>query len=246
MYKLILALSLLFLAPAAAFGQSMCCEQQVEVYYSDIYADDSQADPVDQDVQGVLILHGLGYAEATSNPYGHSFSSEVQVFVPSGGYYGGYGSVSFTYDGTPGQYTSQATHTISCPICNCSWTSNSNKIVTFDSPSYTELYYRFSAMITLTETGHTCGYAICEWSKGCECGSNFLRWTATYKCECGTPCSEGLVQEYRIHRLMFGVLGIEKYCTFHSKRPLSFDPCVPVPPWNPECSITNWPQLPFP
>jgi hypothetical protein len=244
MHKLILALSLLFLAPAAAFGQIMCCEQQVEVYYSQIFLDDSGSDPDDQNAIGVLMISGIGYVDAQSNPYGHSYSTDVQIFVPSGGYYSGAGGVSFPWDGTEGYYTNQSTHTISCPICNCSWTSSSNVTATANVIGATELYYGFDGIGVITPNYKTCNYIICEWSRSCTC-YNFFRSTATWKCDCPTACSIGLVQKYLIHRWDIPFFGIDEHCTRYDKHPINFDPCVPAPSWDPICSIT-FPPFPLP
>ena len=237
MCKLILTLSLLLLAPVAAFGQPPCCEGQVEVFYSQIFIDDSQADPDDQNATGVLMVNGIGYVDAQSNPYGHGYSTEVMLYVPGGGGYGGFEGVYFAWDGSPGIYTLASTHTISCPICNCSWTNTSNNTATALAPLATELYYNFDSIGVITPEYKICNYKICEWSKNCEC-YNFFRGTATWKCDCPTACSIGLVQKYLIHRWDIPFFGIDSHCTRYNKQPLNFDPCVPAPSWDPNCSIT--------
>jgi hypothetical protein len=248
MNKMILMLAFLLLAPVAAFGQPPCCDGQVEIFYSQLFIDDSQADPADHltETDGVLLINGIGYVDAPSNPYGHGYSTQVVVTVPDGGQYWGYEGVTLPYYDDNGSYTLASTHTIFCPICNCSWTNTSNDIITATKLGFTELYYNNPVPLLVSDgdlpEGYVAwGYTRCSWCEDCEC-SRFYNRNTIYKCPCGAP-PIGLREDYEVSTWNLPLLGEKHYCKFIGpQHPLSFDPCVYPAPWNPECSITS----PFP
>src|SRR5262245_59935328 len=136
MYKIIFALSFLLLAPISVFGQ--CCSGQQEVYYSDIFIDDSQSDPADQTTDGVLYLDGISYVDPVVNIYNHSYGTVTNWIIPDGGGYFDY-EIPFTESGN---YTLASDWTVFCPVCNCSWEVYGGVYAYTIAPSgYTELYY---------------------------------------------------------------------------------------------------------
>jgi hypothetical protein len=231
-------LLVVMLAPVPVFAQMGSA-----AHYSNIWIDDSGADPTDGS-PGIIYIRGLSVTQDDVNPYGHSYDAYNALYIQGGGLvaYDGGGNLSHAWNGNAGAFNLIGTHRTSCPICACEWNNSSGSTVTISSPGYSELYYNFENIIFQTPSLKRCGYKICEWSKGCFC-HNFLRNVAWYDCACTTPCAPGLRLDFRIATFSIPFIGDKEYCQrIGLARPLNFDPCVAVPPWNPDCSITNEPK----
>lgn len=240
MHKVIYpALIWLLLAPISVFGQ-----MGDEVHYSQIWIDDREANPVDGS-QGRLYISGAAITQDDTNPFNHQYRTTVMLTSTNGQSAYGDGGASFLWNGVPGGFSLAATHITTCPICICEWANYSGYEASVAAPTYTQLYYNFDSIGVILPSYKVCNYAICEWSKNCQC-YNFFRSRTTYTCECQTPCPIGLVEEFAINTFTIPFFGVSTYCTYYSKRPLSWDPCQPAVGIPPGCSITANPQLPYP
>src|SRR6266542_6946877 len=232
-----LPLMWLLLAPISAFGQ-----MGQEVYYSQMYIDDSQSDPEDQNADGVLYISGVCYVQDSANPYGHSYQTNVSIYGTNGQSAYGDGGAFILWDGVAGSFSLSSTHNTSCQICGCTWENYSGDTATMTPLGYTELYYKFDSVISVVAGVQTCAYQICNWCVGCEC-YRALRSTTLYSCGCETGCPPGVRNDYKITTISIPFFGDQQYCRRLGRpRPLTFNPFVPVPSWDPNCSITIDPK----
>jgi len=234
-----LTLMCLLLAPMTVFAQ-----MGGEVHYSQMWLDDSEADPPDGG-PGRIYIAGAATTQDGGNPYNHSYRATVSLWGSNGQSVYGDGGASMLWNGVGGGFSLSSTHTTSCPICGCEWENYTGEEMAATPLGYTELYYKFDRIISQIVDIKNCGYLICDWSRNCEC-FNFLRQTAIITCACETPCAIGAVVKYKITRWSIPIIGERDICVrLGLTQPLTFDPCVAVPPWDPNCGITAEPK-PFP